>query len=130
MVKVKKLIFFFNSYVILVNFFSTDLYFFFDSSTASHLSDGERSALIKSARTVLDANGFESTPLLAGTGTGSAHQTVKLCKEAKIAGADYAIVISPGYFAFAMGRDKVALKAYFMEVLDKSPIPIMIYNFP
>lgn len=67
---------------------------------------------------------------LVGTGTGSAHQTIKLCVEAKAAGGDYAIVISPGYFAFAMGKDRAALKAFFVEVMDKSPIPIMIYNFP
>lgn len=100
------------------------------SLAASHLSDSERSALIKSARTVLDSNGFPAVPLLVGTGTGSAHQTIKLCQEAKVAGADYAIVIAPGYFAFGIGRDKVALKAFFTEVLEKSPIPIMIYNFP
>lgn len=44
--------------------------------------------------------------------------------------ADYAIVIFPGYFAFAMGKNKPALKAYFLKVLDESKLPIMIYNFP
>merc|ERR1711939_687329 len=80
---------------------------------ASHLSDSERTAAI-----------------LVGTGTGSAKETIKLCKEAKVAGADYAIVIFPGYFAFAMGKNKAALKRFFVDVLDQSPIPIMIYNFP
>ena len=51
-------------------------------------------------------------------------------QQAKAAGADYAIVIAPGYFAFAMGKDRKAVKAFFTEVLDKSPIPCMIYNFP
>ncbi|KAM0756083.1 dihydrodipicolinate synthase [Meredithblackwellia eburnea MCA 4105] len=97
---------------------------------ASHLSDDERKTLIASARAVLDKNGFAQTPILVGTGTGSAHQTIKLCKDAKEAGADYAIVIAPGYFSFAIGKNRAALKAFFIDVLDKSPIPVMIYNFP
>jgi dihydrodipicolinate synthase/N-acetylneuraminate lyase len=36
------------------------------------------------------------TPILVGTGTGSAKETVKLCNQAGDAGADYAIVIFPG----------------------------------
>ncbi|KAM0754553.1 dihydrodipicolinate synthase [Meredithblackwellia eburnea MCA 4105] len=97
---------------------------------ANHLSDEERSSLIRTARTALDQNGFSEKPILAGTGTGSAHQTIKLCNQAKEAGADYAIVIAPGYFNFAIGKNRDAIKEFFVDVLDASPIPIMIYNFP
>ncbi|KAL8277828.1 hypothetical protein RQP46_009811 [Phenoliferia psychrophenolica] len=97
---------------------------------ASHLSDSERSTLISTARRVLDQNSFETVPLLVGTGTGSAHQSIKLAQQAKEAGADYSILIAPGYFAFAMGKDRKALREFFVEVLDHSPIPVMIYNFP
>lgn len=98
-------------------------------STASHLSDEERVTLISSARKTLDSNGFQQTPLLVGTGTGSAHQTIKLNKQAKEAGADYAIVIAPGYFAFAMGKNKAALKDFFVEVIENSPIPVSYARF-
>ncbi|KIY65726.1 putative dihydrodipicolinate synthase [Cylindrobasidium torrendii FP15055 ss-10] len=97
---------------------------------ANHLSDEERSKVISISRDALDKNGFTNIPLLVGTGTGSAKETIKLTTQAKAAGADYAIVISPGYFSFAMGRDKAALKRFFIDVLDKSPLPVMIYNFP
>ncbi|KAJ7497625.1 dihydrodipicolinate synthase [Mycena latifolia] len=97
---------------------------------ASHLSDAERAAVIRAARQALDAAGFAHTPILAGTGTGSAKETIRLCHEARDAGADYAIVIPPGYFAFAVGRDVAALKKFFYQVLDASPLPVMIYNFP
>ncbi|KAJ7077304.1 putative dihydrodipicolinate synthase [Mycena belliarum] len=97
---------------------------------ASHLSDSERSAVIRASRKALDESGFTHIPIMAGTGTGSAKETVRLCVEARDAGADYAIVIPPGYFAFAMGRDTAALKAFFTQVLDASPLPVMIYNFP
>lgn len=69
-------------------------------------------------------------PLLVGTGGGSAIHTIELAHAAKKAGADYSIVICPGYFAFAMGRNKEAIKDFFLDVLDKSPLPVMIYNFP
>ncbi|KAF7357685.1 putative dihydrodipicolinate synthase [Mycena venus] len=60
----------------------------------------------------------------------SAKETIRLCKEARDAGADYVIVIHPGYFSFAMGRDLPSLKNFFSQVLDASPLPVMIYNFP
>ncbi|KAJ7723533.1 dihydrodipicolinate synthase [Mycena metata] len=97
---------------------------------ASHLSDKERSAVIRATREALDTNGFTQIPILAGTGTGSAKETIRLSIEAREAGADYVIVIPPGYFSFALGRDLPALKKFFLDVLDASPLPVMIYNFP
>jgi dihydrodipicolinate synthase/N-acetylneuraminate lyase len=29
-----------------------------------------------------------------------------------------------------MGRDRAAIVGFFEQVMDASPIPIMIYNFP
>lgn len=42
--------------------------------------------------------------------------------------ADYALVLVPSYFHFAMTTD--AINEFFLEVADRSPIPIVIYNFP
>lgn len=92
----------------------------FSTSLASHLSDAERSTLIRSAREALDKNGLSHVPITAGTGTGSARETIRLSVEAKVAGADYVIVIAPGYFAGAIGKDKAALKGFFTEVFDHS----------
>lgn len=92
--------------------------------------DEERSSVISSARTALDSSSHSSVPLLVGTGGGSAKHTIALSKQAKAAGADYSIVICPGYFAFAMGRDRAAVRDFFWEVLEGSVLPVMIYNFP
>ncbi|KAF7376464.1 putative dihydrodipicolinate synthase [Mycena sanguinolenta] len=97
---------------------------------ASHLSDTERAAVIRATREALDSNGFTQVPILAGTGTGSAKETIRLTIEARDAGADYVIVIAPGYFSFALGRDLPTLRKFFIQVLDASPLPVMIYNFP
>ncbi|KAK9454594.1 hypothetical protein V1511DRAFT_401397 [Dipodascopsis uninucleata] len=97
---------------------------------AAHLNREERVECIRVARTALNENGFESVPILAGTGTASAKDTIELTKLVAEAGADAAIVIHPGYYAFAIGKDWAAIKAYFTKVMDESPIPVMIYNFP
>jgi dihydrodipicolinate synthase/N-acetylneuraminate lyase len=97
---------------------------------ASHLSSAERRLVVETGRKALDTAGFQGTPLLVGTGAGSAATTIEVTKEAAAAGATHAIVICPGYFAFAMGRDRAAIVGFFEQVMDASPIPIMIYNFP
>lgn len=97
---------------------------------ATHLSESERVETITASRQALDQNGFTEVPILAGTGTGSARETIKFTNAAADAGADYSIVIFPGYFAFAMGKNKATLKHFFLEVLSNVKIPVMIYNFP
>ncbi|KAG9012075.1 hypothetical protein FRB94_011771 [Tulasnella sp. JGI-2019a] len=95
---------------------------------AHHLEPEERVTLIKAARQVLDNNGLTTVPIICGTGTGTTRQTIALTKEAAEAGADYSIVITSGYFAGAL--DYPAIKAFFLEVAEASPIPVMIYNYP
>jgi 4-hydroxy-2-oxoglutarate aldolase len=60
------------------------------------------------------------------SGVGSTKGSIQLCKEAAQAGADYAIVIPSGYYAGALNRE--ALKKYFVDVAEASPLPVMIYN--
>jgi L-threo-3-deoxy-hexylosonate aldolase len=95
---------------------------------AIHLSHSERVTLIRAARKALDDDGFLHVPIIAGTGAGSTKETIQLCKEAADEGADYVIVIASGYFSGALNRK--ALKGFWAEVADKSPIPVMIYNYP
>lgn len=95
---------------------------------AHHLSHSERVTLIKAARSALDDAGFATMPIIAGTGAGSTRETIELSKEAAAAGADCAIVICSGYFAGALTGNAKALKAFWIEVAAKSPIPVLIYN--
>ncbi|KAF5380924.1 hypothetical protein D9615_004018 [Tricholomella constricta] len=95
---------------------------------AIHLSHAERVRLIHAGRKALDNAGFPNFPTIVGTGSGSTRETIELGNEAAAAGADYAIVIASGYFAGALTR--AALKAFFVEVSQKSPIPVIIYNYP
>jgi len=95
-----------------------------------HLSQAERTELIHAARRALDNAGLATTPIIAGTGAGSTRETLQLTKQAAAAGADYALIIASGYFAGALAANKSALKAYWKELAENSPIPVMIYNYP
>ncbi|PPR03624.1 hypothetical protein CVT24_007740 [Panaeolus cyanescens] len=97
---------------------------------AIHLSHSERIKLIHAARRALDNAGLTHVPIIAGTGAGSTRETIELTFEAATAGADYAIVITSGYFAGALAGNRAALKAFYVEVIEKSPIPVIIYNYP
>ncbi|KAF8163369.1 hypothetical protein B0H34DRAFT_745253 [Crassisporium funariophilum] len=97
---------------------------------AIHLSHSERVKLIHAARKALDNAGLNNVPIIAGTGAGSTRETIELTNQAAAAGADYAIVIASGYFAGALAGNRAALKAFWVEVSEKSPIPVMIYNYP
>ncbi|KAF8910996.1 hypothetical protein CPB84DRAFT_1743134 [Gymnopilus junonius] len=97
---------------------------------AIHLSHSERVKLIHAARKALDNAGLNHVPIIAGTGAGSTRETIELTNEAAAAGADYAIVIASGYFAGVLATNRPALKAFWVEVSEKSPIPVLIYNYP
>ncbi|EKM82617.1 hypothetical protein AGABI1DRAFT_111212 [Agaricus bisporus var. burnettii JB137-S8] len=97
---------------------------------AIHLSHAERTTLIQAARKVLDGIGLVHMPIIAGSGGGSTRETLELTKEAAAAGADYVLVIASAYFAGALAGSREALKSYWTEVSQKSPVPVMIYNYP
>ncbi len=95
-----------------------------------HLAHGERASLVLAVRNALDAEGFFDVPIIVGTGGGSTRETVVLCKEVAVSGADAVIVITPGYFSGVLANDRRALKAFFKEVAENSALPVLIYNCP
>lgn len=97
---------------------------------AIHLSHTEREELIRAARRSLDNAGLTTVPIIAGTGAASTRETLIITKQAAAAGADYALVIAGGYFSGVLANNKAALKEFWKEVSQKSPIPVMIYNYP
>jgi len=98
---------------------------------APHLAGTERQQLIQTARSALDAAGLGATPIVAGVGAPSTRETIMLAKQAAVAGADFAMVIPPGYNAGQLQRDQGrALREFFMDVAAASPIPVVLYNFP
>lgn len=63
-----------------------------------------------------------------GCGGQSTRDVIAETRLAKEAGAEFALVLVPSYFHFAMNDS--ATIAFFEELADASPIPVVIYNFP
>lgn len=66
--------------------------------------------------------------IIAGTGCESLQATLRLTKKAAEVGCEAALVLTPWYYKGGMNND--VLKAFFNELADKSPIPVILYNMP
>ena len=99
---------------------------------APFLSAGERGTLVRAARAAFHANGLDAVPIIAGANGDSLRSSIALTHEIAEAGADAAIVIPSGYFAgsLATPAGKIALREFYLDLANRSPIPILLYNFP
>jgi 4-hydroxy-2-oxoglutarate aldolase len=88
------------------------------------LSDQERRDVFKSARAVAAPNKV----LIAGTGVESALETLRLTEYAAELGYDVAMVRTPHYYKKQMAPANIL--AFYRTVADRSPLPVIIYNFP
>ncbi|EON97164.1 putative dihydrodipicolinate synthetase family protein [Phaeoacremonium minimum UCRPA7] len=92
------------------------------------LSRAEKAKLVRLTREIAVQAGRPDLPITLGCGGGCTRDVIAETRMATEAGADYAIVLVPSYFHFAMNED--AIVAFFQELADASPLPILIYNFP
>ncbi|KAF8522439.1 dihydrodipicolinate synthetase family protein [Hysterangium stoloniferum] len=92
------------------------------------LTREERIQLTRATRQVAEENGFDRFTIMAGAGAQSAHEAIALAKDAADAGADYVVVLPPSFFASSMTAD--AVEAFYIEVADNIPIPLIVYSWP
>ncbi|QGA16778.1 hypothetical protein EYB26_004448 [Talaromyces marneffei] len=95
---------------------------------AATVTPREKSKLISLARSVAQNLGRPEIAITCGTFGGCTQAIIEDTKLAAEAGADFALVLVPSYFHFALDQD--AIVGFFQEVACASPIPIVIYNFP
>ncbi len=88
------------------------------------LSDQERRDVFKCARAAASPNKV----LIAGTGIESAIETLRLTEYAAELGYDVAMVRTPHYYKKQMQPENML--AFYRTVADRSPLPVIIYNFP
>jgi dihydrodipicolinate synthase/N-acetylneuraminate lyase len=88
------------------------------------LSDQERRDVLKTARSAAAPNKV----LVAGTGIESAIETLRLTEYASELGYDVAMVRTPHYYKKQMAAANIL--AFYRTVADRSPLPVIIYNFP
>ncbi|MFI5117709.1 MAG: dihydrodipicolinate synthase family protein [Terriglobales bacterium] len=89
------------------------------------LSDEERRNVLRCAR----ESAANEKILIAGTGIESAIETLRLTEYAAELGYDIAMVRTPHYYKGQMANPQNML-AFYRFVADRSPLPIVIYNFP
>jgi 4-hydroxy-2-oxoglutarate aldolase len=88
------------------------------------LSDQERRDVLKSTREAAAS----TKVLIAGTGIESASETLRLTEYAAELGYDIAMVRTPHYYKKQMQTANIL--AFYRTVADRSPLPVIIYNFP
>jgi 4-hydroxy-2-oxoglutarate aldolase len=82
---------------------------------------------MKVLKTIVSAASPEKV-IMAGTGAETAPVSIELCQQAAEIGAHYGSLITPFFFAKKMS-DR-ALIDYFIQVAERSPIPVLLYNNP
>lgn len=95
---------------------------------AATLTPEEKSKLVRLTRSTAQKLGRPDLPVTCGTFGGGTQAIIEDTRLAAEAGADYALVLIPSYFHFAI--DAEAIVSFFQEVASAAAIPIVIYNFP
>ncbi|MDP9161411.1 MAG: dihydrodipicolinate synthase family protein [Acidobacteriota bacterium] len=91
---------------------------------AVFLSDDEKREVLRIGREATTPNKV----LIAGTGSESALETLQLTEYAAKLGYDVAMVRTPHYYKTQMLPENIL--AFYRTVADRSPLPVIIYNFP
>ncbi|CAH6723311.1 putative L-threo-3-deoxy-hexylosonate aldolase [[Candida] jaroonii] len=91
-----------------------------------HLTRKERLTLVSTIRKEIPDKEFK---LILGMPYTNMADTVDEISEAKKVGADYAILLTPGYYGNSLTHQQGIID-YFKLVSDKSELPIIIYHYP
>lgn len=93
---------------------------------ATNISSAERNSALKSLRKAIPDRNFK---LIAGMPPSSIAEVIKESEESKKSGADFIIVLVPGYFGTSLISQQGIID-YFLNIADYSALPIVIYNYP
>jgi len=92
---------------------------------AIHMNRKERFELVSGVRKGLDEAGFHEYPIIAGVLVNNLEEAIEWCKDFKEAGAQWALVLVPGYFGEQASQ--AGIQEWFTKVADNSPIPIVMW---
>ncbi|KAF4549721.1 4-hydroxy-2-oxoglutarate aldolase-like protein 3 [Elsinoe fawcettii] len=88
------------------------------------LTRSERASLLRTARESVPAN----FPIIAGVSGHSTAQVLEFLSDAADAKADFALLLPPAYFRAATTPQ--VIEDFYLDIAAKSPLPIVLYNFP
>lgn len=66
--------------------------------------------------------------IVIGAGSESTYSTIDFLKKVQHIGGDAALIMPPHYYKDQMKAD--IIEAYYREVAERSPLPILLYNVP
>ena len=89
---------------------------------ASTLTTDERCEVMAATREEIGGE----LPIVVGTGTVSTQATIAATKQAKLFGADAALVVTPYY----VKPSQAGLQQHFTQIADACDLPIVLYNVP
>jgi 4-hydroxy-2-oxoglutarate aldolase len=98
------------------------------SGESATLSVAEKGQLVKRTREIAVSLGKPDFPITLGILAGCTRDVLAQIQEGHTNGADFALVLVPAVFHWSMTSKAVV--NFFKEVGDRSPLPIVIYNFP
>lgn len=93
---------------------------------ATNITRSERNLALKAIRSAIPDKNFK---LIAGIPPSSAADVIAESEDCKNSGADFIIVLVPGYFGPSL-VSQTGIIDYFTNVGDYSALPIVIYNYP
>jgi 4-hydroxy-2-oxoglutarate aldolase len=88
------------------------------------LTRAERLTLLKTARAAVGPD----YPIIAGVGGHSTKQCLEFINDAYSAGANYVLVLPAAYFG--KQTTPAVISRFYNSIAAKSPLPIVLYNFP
>lgn len=91
---------------------------------AIHLSATERKHLVAGVRDGLADAGFPEYPIIVGILTNSVDDALEQLGDAKAAGAQWGLVLAPGYFGPVVTQENI--REWYTVVADESPLPVMM----
>ena len=91
---------------------------------AIHLDRKERVALVAGVKSGLADAGFPHYPIMAGVLANGIDETLDWLNDIAAAGAQWGMVLVPGYFGAAASQDSI--RDWYKVVADASPIPILM----
>ncbi|KAL8943165.1 MAG: hypothetical protein Q9216_001219 [Gyalolechia sp. 2 TL-2023] len=89
------------------------------------MTEEERKTLISHIRQGFDGVGYQGYPLIAGTATQSIEDTLRQLHISKEAGAQWGLVLAPGFFATCITQQGIV--DWYTVIADRSPMPILMY---
>lgn len=84
--------------------------------------------MVRTTREALDEVNPSAIIIVGTCGAQSTAQAIEFATDGAHAGAEYALVLPPAYYASTLQPADVV--AFFNEVADACPIPVLLYSYP